>query len=169
MSSLVKIVLIITLLTTALFGQKIVDLVNNNVDIVWPNPTPEPEPAPNPFTPAVIDAPSIANQELVKPIVDIDVSDVDAVRITNFFLELANVVETDPGFITTTGMFREFNMTAGGLNFAGLELKDKYPTLGEAIDAAIVATIGKESKPLDAVNKKALVDCLRAVAWAVHQ
>jgi hypothetical protein len=98
-----------------------------------------------------------------------DIAREDAVEISAFFTELADVVKNDPGFVKTTGVFREFNMTAGGLNFAGTDLKNKYPDLGEEIDAAIIASIGIESVPLDANKRGELVKCLKAIAWATSQ
>ena len=98
-----------------------------------------------------------------------DIAKDHARQITDFFLELSDVVWSDPGFLDSTGKFREFNIKSGGLNFAGLELKDKYPLLGEEIDKVIINTIGLEESELTDEKRKNLRDCLNAVAWGVHQ
>ena len=98
-----------------------------------------------------------------------DIEKEDAQQISDFFSELASVIENDVELIKTTKNFRDFNSLAGGLNFAGLELKDKYPSLGEHIDQSIIDSIGKENNPLSPEKRSDLVECLRAVAWAVHQ
>jgi len=159
MSKGVKIILLIVLVIGGLWGEKIVDLVKNNVEIVLPSPTPT----------VPIDEPSIAFKSAVLPISELYITPADASQISNFFLELASVVKNDPGFIVSTSIFREFNITSGGLNFAGTTLKNKYPNLGEMIDTTIVLTVGKESVPLDPAKRSDLVDCLKAIAWAVHQ
>lgn len=158
MSNKIKIILALVLCFTAFFGQPIVDWVKNNVEIVDNN------------TPSVdIDEPSLTFKEVVKNIVATDIDKQDAKQISDFFLEVGFVIDSDPGFIATTKNFREFNMTAGGLNFAGLELKNKYPDLGEEIDKCIIATIGSEDQTLTDAKRSDLVKCLHAVAWAVHQ
>ena len=121
-------------------------------------------------TPSVnVVEPSLAYKTAVKDIIKINISKEDAKQISDFFLELGDVVYADPGFIQTTGNFREFNMTAGGLNFAGLELKGKYPELGAEIDAVIINSIGSEDQTLTDSKRSELVKCLNAIAWAVHQ
>ena len=62
-----------------------------------------------------------------------------------------------------------FNKTSGGLNFSGLEMKNKYEKLGENIDMVIAATIGLENVPMTAEVRKNLCDCLDAIAWSVNQ
>ena len=156
MSNTVKIVTALILCFAALFGEPVVDWLKNNVEIV--------------NTPSVdVVEPSLAYKEVVKDIVSLDIDAKDAKQISDFFSELASVVNNDPGFIQTTGNFREFNMTAGGLNFAGLELKDKYPNLGEKIDEVIVSSIGPEDQELSNSKRSELVKCLGGIAWAVHQ
>jgi len=60
-------------------------------------------------------------------------------------------------------------MTAGGLNFAGTEMKDKYPQLGELIDECVAVSVGLENVKLTKEIREELVKCLRAIAWAVYQ
>lgn len=157
MSKTMRVILAAVLCFTALFGESVLEFIKNNVEIVDNTPSVD------------VDEPSLTYKEVVKDIVSIDIDKEDAKQISDFFIELASVVNSDPGFIQTTGNFREFNMTAGGLNFAGLELKNKYPELGEQIDLCIIASIGKEDQSLTDSKRKSLVDCLNAVAWAVHQ
>ena len=156
MSNMIKLGLALILTVAALFGEQIVEVIKNNVEIV--------------NTPSVdVDEPALEYKTLVESIVNMDIKDEDARQMSDFFLELSNVVWTDPGFIESTGQFRDFNVKSGGLNFAGLELKDKYPQLGEKIDKAIIDTDGVEDSELTEKKRKDLCDCLNAVAWGVHQ
>ena len=155
MSNTLKLILAGILVVASLFGESIVELIKTiEVD----------------NTPSVnVVEPSLSYKEVVKEIVVVDIEKKDAKQISDFFSELASVVENDLVLIKTTKNFRDFNSLAGGLNFAGLELKDKYPSLGEHIDQSIVDSIGKENNPLSQEKRSNLVECLRAVAWAVHQ
>lgn len=156
MSNMIKLGLALILTVAALFGEQIVEVIKSNVEIV--------------NTPSVdVDEPALEYKTLVESIVNMDIKDEDARQMSDFFLELSNVVWTDPGFIESTGQFRDFNVKSGGLNFAGLELKDKYPQLGEKIDKAIIDTVGVEDSELTEKKRKDLCDCLNAVAWGVHQ
>ena len=156
MSKTVKLILAMLLTVAALFGEQIVDIIKNNVEII--------------NTPSVnVDEPTLEYKTLVQNIVAMNVEKKDAIQISEIFLEVADVVESDPGFLDSTGKFREFNIKSGGLNFAGLELKDKYPNLGEEIDTAVVNTIGLEDSALTGEKRKDLCDCLNAIAWGVHQ
>jgi len=150
-----RLVLAGILLVVGLFGEAFLEFVKANVEIVK--------------IPSVdVDEPSLEYKTLVKPITDMDIETMDARQIGDFFLELSNVVETDPGFVKSTGVFREFNIRAGGLNFSGLGLKDKYPLLGQEIDQAIVNTIGKEDSSLTDDKRKDLCNCLKAISWGVN-
>lgn len=156
MSNTIKLVLAVLLTVAALFGEQVVEIIKNNIEIV--------------NTPSVnVDEPTLEYKTLVQKIVDIDIEKEDARQISDFFLEVSDVVTSDPGFLDSTGKFREFNIKSGGLNFAGLELKDKYPNLGEEIDTAVVNTIGLEDSALTDEKRKDLCDCLNAIAWGVHQ
>jgi len=156
MTNKFKIILALVLCATAFLGEPILNWVKNNVEVV--------------NTPSVdIAEPSLTYKGLVKDIVDVDISREDAKQISDFFAELASVVDYDPGFIQTTGNFRDFNMTAGGLNFAGIELKNKYPNLGEEIDKAIESSVGVQDQELSPTKRAELVKCLNAIAWAVYQ
>ena len=156
MSNTIKLVLAVLLTVAALFGEQVVEIIKNNIEIV--------------NTPSVnVDEPTLEYKTLVQKIVDIDIEKEDARQISDFFLEVSDVVTSDPGFLDSTGKFREFNIKSGGLNFAGLELKDKYPSLGEEIDKVVVNTIGLEDSELTDEKRKDLSDCLNAVAWGVHQ
>ena len=156
MSNIVKLILAMLLTVAALFGEQIVDIIKNNVEII--------------NTPSVnVDEPTLEYKTLVEKIVEVDIEKEDAKQISDFFLQVSDVVSSDPGFLDSTGKFREFNIKSGGLNFAGLELKDKYPNLGEEIDTAVVNTIGLEDSALTDEKRKDLCDCLNAIAWGVHQ
>jgi len=156
MSNTVKLILAMLLTVAALFGEQVVEIIKNNIEIV--------------NTPSVnVDEPTLEYKTLMQKIVAIDIEKEDAKQISDFFLEVADVIKSDPGFLVSTGKFREFNIKSGGLNFAGLELKDKYPSLGEEIDSAITNTVGLEDQELTIEKRKDLRDCLNAIAWGVYQ
>ena len=155
MSKTVKLFLAALLTVVALFGEQVVEIIKNNVEVI--------------NTPSVnVDEPSLEFKTLVEKIVSLQIERGDAKQISDFFLELSDVVRTDPGFLDTTGTFREFNIKAGGLKFAGLELNNKYPTLGEEIDNVLKHAVGLEDTKLSEEKRKKLCDCLNAIAWGVH-
>jgi len=156
MSKLTKLIIAGLLIVFAFFGDTILEnikSINNPDESVVVN----------------VVEPNAEWKNKVKNITNLDVELLDAARISNFFNECADVVQNDPGFIKSTSVFREFNVTAGGLNFAGTEMKNKYPNLGELIDECIVLAIGLDNVNLTPEKREELVQCLRAIAWAVHQ
>ena len=155
MSAKLRLILAGVLVFVGLFGQQIFSFVKANVEIVN-IPSVEKE------------EPNLTYKTLVQDITDLDIEPQDARQLGDFFSELADVVKTDPGFIKTTGVFRDFNVRAGGLNFAGLEIKNKYPSLGQEIDGAIMDTLGDQDVSLTDEKRKELVDCLNAIAWSVN-
>ena len=156
MSKKIRLILALILVGESLFGEKIIEIVKKNVEIV--------------NVPSVnVDEPTLEYKTLVKNITNMDIEKDHARQISDFFLELSDVVWSDPGFLDSKRKFREFNIKSVGLNFAGLELKDKYPSLGEEIDKVIINTIGLEESELTDEKRKNLRDCLNAVAWGVHQ
>ena len=156
MSKQLRLILAGILIAVGLFGEQILEFAKNNVNIV--------------NTPSVdISEPDLSYKTLVEPIVKMDIDSKDAKQISDFFVTLSDVVELDPGFVDTTEKFMVFNKTSGGLNFSGLEMKNKYEKLGENIDMVIAATIGLENVPMTAEVRKDLCDCLDAIAWSVNQ
>lgn len=154
MSDSLRIFLALCLVVGALFGEKVIDAVKNNVEIV--------------NDPVVsVDEPSLEYKELVKPITDLNIATDDAQMLSAFYLELADVIKQDGDVIDSTGEFRNFNIMAGMLHF-NTSLKDKYDTLGEDIDTAIVETIGKQSVSLED-KREDLVSVLEAIAWSVNK
>lgn len=161
MSKKARLLAAVILIITGLFGGPVFDLIKNNVDIdIWPNDNP---------VVVVVDEPSLQYQDMVQDIVDIDISKQHADTISPFFAEVASVIETDPGFLKSTGQFRDFNVMSGGLHFAGLDTKGEYPNLGTSVDSAIVSAIGKKNEPLDDEKRKSLVSILRAISWGIRQ
>lgn len=157
MNKQAKLFVAFILVLAGAFGEQGLEFLKN-INVV-PQPTPV----------VIVEEPSEPYKSMVEDIVSVKISKNDSQVISTFFLELASVIETDPGFLKTTGQFYDFNTTAGGLNFSGLGLKDKYPTLGESIDTALAEAIGKENVQLDDGKRKSLVSVLRAVSWGVNQ
>lgn len=150
----------IALIVFGLFGEPAFDFVKDNVDIkFWPDDTPV----------VVVDEPSLQYQDMVGGVVAIDIKKEDANFIAPFFAEVASVIKTDPGFLKSTGQFRDFNTIAGQLHFAGSDLKGKYPSLAKSIDASIIAAIGEKNEPLTDEKRENLISILEAVSWGVRQ
>lgn len=154
MSDRIRIILALCLVVGSVFGEKIVSIVKDNVEITVPV--------------VMVEEPSLENKELVQPIVDLDISRDDAALMAAFYLELADVVGKDEGVVESTAQFRQFNMLAGPLHFNS-NLKGKYEGLGKSIDDAIVNAIGKQSVELDDEKRGDLVDIIEAIAWSVNK
>ena len=115
-----------------------------------------------------VDEPSDALKEKVTGISELvvgDDADDDKIRLAQFYAQLSKIVRNEPGFLKTTGQFREYNSTAGQINYAGISLKGKYAGLGQAIDQAIVNQIGLESIELDIDRRDDLAKILAAISW----
>jgi len=115
-----------------------------------------------------VDEPSDALKEKVTGISELVVgndADDDKIRLAQFYAQLSKIVRNEPGFLKTTGQFREYNSTAGQINYAGISLKGKYAGLGQAIDQAIVDQIGLESIELDIDRRDDLAKILAAISW----
>jgi hypothetical protein len=156
MNDSVKLVLIAVLLLGGMWGEKAVTFIKKNVPAISDN-----------TDKTTIPDPDIAYQALTKPLREMEIDPKDASEIRDFFWQLSQIIRHEPELIKTTEQFRKFNMVAGSLNFAGLEMKDKYPDLGEAIDKIIMDTIGKEDVPLDDTKRKSLYTILHAIAWSM--
>jgi len=92
----------------------------------------------------------------------------DKVRLAQFYAQLSKIVREEPGFLKTTGQFKEYNSTAGQINFAGIPLKGKYNGLGQAIDQAIANQIGLENVELDVDKRDDLAKILAAISWELY-
>jgi len=118
-----------------------------------------------------VDEPSDVLKEQVAGISDLvvgeDASD-DKVRLAQFYAQLSKIVKDEPGFLKTTGQFKEYNSTAGQINYAGLSMKGKYSGLGQAIDQAIANQIGLENVELDVDKRDDLAKILAAISWELY-
>lgn len=118
-----------------------------------------------------VDEPSDVLKEQVAGISDLvvgeDASD-DKVRLAQFYAQLSKIVKDEPGFLKTTGQFKEYNSTAGQINYAGLSMKGKYSGLGQAIDQAIANQIGLENVELDIDKRDDLAKILAAISWELY-
>lgn len=153
MSENIRLTLAIIVLLVGLFGEKAVQLVKDNVEIV------------DGVTYTVTE-PSLENKELVKPITEIDIEPQDSELISSFYLELSDVINKDDSIIQYTEQFRNLNTFAGVLHF-NTSLLGKYENLGEKIDSAIANAIGKQNVAMDEDKREDLVEILNAVAWSV--
>ena len=115
-----------------------------------------------------VDEPSAALKEKFSGISNLvtgDDADDDKVRLAQFYAQLSKIVRNEPGFLKTTGQFRQYNSTAGQINYAGISLKGKYTGLGQTIDQAIADQIGLENVELDVDKRDDLAKILAAISW----
>lgn len=92
-------------------------------------------------------------------------ADNDKIRLAQFYAQLSNIVRNEPGFIASTGQFKNYNSIVGQINFAGQSLKGKYTGLGQAVDNAIIKAVGQDNVSLDDAKRKDLADVLGAISW----
>ena len=95
----------------------------------------------------------------------IDDADDDKIRLAQFYAQLSKIIRNEPGFLKTTGEFKQYNSTAGQINYAGISLKGKYVGLGQTIDQAIADQIGLENVELDVDKRDDLAKILAAISW----
>ena len=118
-----------------------------------------------------VDEPSDVLKEQVAGISDLvvgeDASD-DKVRLAQFYAQLSKIVKDEPGFLKTTGQFKDYNSTSGQINYAGLSMKGKYSGLGQSIDQAIANQIGLENVELDIDKRDDLAKILAAISWELY-
>jgi len=150
-----RLILATAVLLVGLFGEKFVQLVKDNVEIV------------DDVT-YTVGEPSLENRELVKPITEINIEPQDAELISSFYLELSDVILKDDTIIEYTEQFRNLNTFAGVLHF-NTSLLGKYENLGEKIDSAIADAIGKQNVAMDKDKREDLSEILNAIAWSVSK
>ena len=115
-----------------------------------------------------VDEPSTALKEKVAGISEFvvgDDADDDKIRLAQFYAQLSKIIRNEPGFLKTTGEFKQYNSTAGQINYAGISLKGKYVGLGQTIDQAIADQIGLENVELDVDKRDDLAKILAAISW----
>lgn len=93
----------------------------------------------------------------------------DAKRLASLYSDIAQLIELDEKdeVIKNTEEIRQANRLAGLM--LKLDIKGKYPDLGEKAQALIIASIGDDSVPLDSDLRKKAVDGFRALAWACNE
>jgi len=97
----------------------------------------------------------------------------DGRRLAALYMALADLIERDQGrVITTAGQFRALHARAGVLLFQGRP-PDYYPGLAQQIDRLLAEALrlertkdGWADAPLDKDRLAALIEALRALAWA---
>ena len=115
-----------------------------------------------------VDEPSTALKEKVAGISEFvvgDDADDDKIRLAQFYAQLSKIIRNEPGFLKTTGEFKQYNSTAGQINYAGISLKGKYTGLGQTIDQTIADQIGLENVELDVDKRDDLAKILAAISW----
>tara|TARA_B100001094_G_C18191838_1_gene807829 strand:+ start:2858 stop:3322 length:465 start_codon:yes stop_codon:yes gene_type:complete len=154
MSDKIRVALICLILAVGLFGEKAFDSLSEKID--------------NSNTAVNVDEPSLENKDLVKDIVAVDFLSDDAELVSEYFIQLADVVERDDNIIESTGQFANFNLLSGVLYFDST-FADRYDNLGEMVEEAVENSVGLEDVSLTPDKRESLVETLRAIAWGVNQ
>ena len=86
----------------------------------------------------------------------------------SLYYGMALVVGADEVILKTTGDVRRAHENAGALAVQAGEIP-RIPGYAEAVNNFIVAEVGRDNVPLDAVKRKQIVDTFKALAWATNQ
>lgn len=91
----------------------------------------------------------------------------DGNKLSNLYNDLATLIEINDDIIKNTEEIREANRIAGKMS--RLDLKGKYPNLGEAANNMIIKYIGDENAALSDELRSKSVSAFRALAWACKE
>tara|TARA_R110002020_G_scaffold251314_1_gene465211 strand:- start:602 stop:1048 length:447 start_codon:yes stop_codon:yes gene_type:complete len=86
----------------------------------------------------------------------------------SLYYGMALVVGADEVILKTTGDVRLSHENAGALAIQAGEIP-RIPGYAEAVNNFIVAEVGRDNVPLDAVKRKQIIDTFKALAWATNQ
>jgi hypothetical protein len=106
--------------------------------------------------------------ELASPVISaLNGSGEDGRKLSNLYNDLATLIEINDDIIKNTEEIREANRIAGKMS--KLDLKGKYPNLGEAANNMIIKYIGNENAALSDDLRSKSVSAFRALAWACKE
>ena len=93
----------------------------------------------------------------------------DGKRLSDLYMDLATLIELDGAdqVIKTTEEITQANSLSGLM--LRLNIKDKYPGLGDAAQVVISSQIGDDVIPLDAELRSKAVEAFRGLAWACNE
>jgi len=91
----------------------------------------------------------------------------DAEKLASLYNDIATLIEINDDIIKNTEEIREANKIAGKMS--KLDLKGKYPNLGEAANNMIIKYIGDENAALSDDLRTKSVNAFRALAWACKE
>lgn len=90
----------------------------------------------------------------------------DKLALSRLWREDAILISADTSVITSTADIRRANSAAGQLMH--LDIKGKYPGLGEAVDKAIKDVLGDDTKALDASVRQDAAAVFNGLSWAAN-
>lgn len=106
--------------------------------------------------------------ELASPVIsELNGAGEDGTKLSNLYNDLATLIEINDDIIKNTEEIREANRIAGKMS--RLDLKGKYPNLGEAANNMIIKYIGDENSALSDELRSKSVSAFRALAWACKE
>ena len=142
-----------------------------DLSILKPNPKPDPAPVIDVVT---VDGVSDETKEKVKPVVEALKSGssdrkTDGKRLASLFNDMATLISLDGEneVIKTTEDLRQANAIAGSM--LRMEIKDKYPDLGEACTKFVIDEIGDDTVLLDKDLRAKAVNAFKGIAWACNE
>ena len=93
----------------------------------------------------------------------------DGKRLSDLYMDLATLIELDGAdqVIKTTEEITQANSLSGLM--LRLNIKSKYPGLGDAAQVVISSQIGDDIVPLDAELRIKAAEAFRGLAWACNE
>lgn len=149
----------------------VLGLFKPDLSFLKPNPKPNPSPVVDVVT---VDGVSDETKEKVKPIVESLKSGssdrkTDGKRLANLFNDMATLIalDGDNEVIKSTEDIRQANAISGSM--LKMEIKDKYPDLGEACTKYVIGEIGDDTVLLDKELRAKAVNAFKGIAWACNE
>lgn len=92
----------------------------------------------------------------------------DCLKLSALYADMATLIEIDDDkIIVDTASIKEANSIAGKM--LGLDIKDKYPNLGETAQDLVMSAIGDEDVFMDDELRGKSADAFRALSWAFYE
>lgn len=93
----------------------------------------------------------------------------DCMRLSSLYNDMSILISLndDNPVIKDTTSIREANILVGRM--LGLDLKDKYPDLAEAVESVVLYSLGDDEIVLDDTLRAKGVDAFKALSWAFYK
>lgn len=106
--------------------------------------------------------------ELAQPVTAaLDNGGNDAVVLANLYNDLATLIALDQDVIKNTEEIKVANSLTGYM--LKLDMKDKYPDLGESSNKMVMSYLGDDNAVLSPELRRKAVEVFKALAWACNE